>query len=195
MADFAGLAKLTGLQGIMATLTNTGKRWDKDQVQKRHSAMRRALALVDPILVKSISKRTKTRSGQLRRLRSLVKKGPVGIIGPTAIYAAAQEAGGRIKAKKGNLAIPLPAALTASGVSRGGPRSIPDLFVITGKSGKKVLVQDVGGRLKAFFVLQKSVRLKAKKFMLPAAKEAAPKVAALLGKDFVLGIKKGKRRR
>jgi hypothetical protein len=192
------MGKLTGLDSLERSLKKAGAGLAGIPGER---AMNKALAVLDPLLQEHLSKKLKSRSGTLRKsIRRQVKRSgakgmPEGRIGPSAVYAAIHEKGGTVRARSGrNLAIPLPPAQTALGVPRGTPASYPDLFAITGKSGKKVLVQDSGGRLKAFFVLQRSVKLKKRPFLKPAAKAGAARVAEIVGDAYVVGLRTSRRK-
>jgi len=176
------------------------------------AAMNQALNVVEPVLVRAIRTAVKIRSGTLwKSVRRKVTRGaaakipgiapadarlPVGIVGPSAIYGATHELGGTIRPVRARaLAIPLDAAKTAAGVSRGGPRSYSDLFLVKGKGGKPILVRDIGGgRLKAFFALRSSVRVPARPFAKPTAEKTSQRVAAILGDAFVVGFKRTRTR-
>lgn len=82
----------------------------------------------------------------------------------TSPYAAIHEFGGTIQAKGKKLAIPLPAARTGGGVSRGGPLQYPDLFPRKSKAGNTILFRP-NGKGKAptpMFVLKQSVQIPAR---------------------------------
>ena len=90
-------------------------------------------------------------------------------LGTTSRYARIHEHGGVIVAKGKKLAIPLGAAKTAAGVSRGGPLTYGGkLFPIRSKTGNLLLVRRIGGRkakksghsFEPLFVLKDSVRIR-----------------------------------
>lgn len=95
-------------------------------------------------------------------------------------YARIQEQGGRVAPRRGQyLAIPLPAALTAAGVlrgefaSRGGLRSVPDLFVFRARSGKLFLARHNGKDLQLLFHLRREpVTIRPKRFLSMAIERA-----------------------
>jgi hypothetical protein len=81
----------------------------------------------------------------------------------TSKYARIQELGGTVVPKKGKyLAIPLPAARTAAGVARGGPRSFPNTFFRKSKAGNLLLFQRQGKKSVPLFVLKQWVTLPAR---------------------------------
>lgn len=97
-------------------------------------------------------------------------------------YARAHEDGATIRPKRGKyLAIPLPAAKTAAGVTRGefsrlgGLRAVPNLQVIRSKAGNLLLVRpNKDGTVTPLFVLRAgSVVLRARHYLRDALQEAA----------------------
>ena len=139
--------------------------------------------------------RLAVRTGALRRSITATSpiKGPNGItgsVGPAddtvAKYAAIQEFGGTIRPKKSKyLAIPLPAARTASGAIMGkyNVRDLRtlDLTVIRSKAGNLLLVQRAkGGGKKAsivpLFVLKREVHITGKHYMRDAAQWMRPRI-------------------
>jgi hypothetical protein len=78
------------------------------------------------------------------------------------------------------LAIPLAAALTASGVPRypEGPRSVKGLFYMRTAGGTELLVRSKGkrGRIEALFVLKKSVTIEASGALPEGVKERRPQI-------------------
>tara|TARA_R110002012_G_scaffold54098_1_gene138721 strand:- start:568 stop:1167 length:600 start_codon:yes stop_codon:yes gene_type:complete len=95
-----------------------------------------------------------------------------------------------IKAKKAQyLSIPVHEALRAkSGDARvPGPRDIEGLFFIESKKGNKLLVKSTDGQIEPWFLLRKSVTIKARPFLKPALdhtlKQMEPELASLLGKQ------------
>jgi hypothetical protein len=117
---------------------------------------------------------------------------------PSERYADVQELGETIKPRKGRfLAIPVGAALTASGVARfRSPRDVGDLRFQPIRGGAMgLLVRDHAGRGKSgrgarsevLFVLVRSVRVPATRFLGRAMDEIRPKaeeaVRAALGGD------------
>ena len=135
------------------------------------------------------------RSGRLRAsIKSVVDK-PHLILwlqagGRQVRYAAAQEYGADIRAKGKMLAIPLTAAKTAAGVSRGGPRTYGDLFPIRSKRGSLLLVRQDGGGIVPMFVLKDRVVIKARPYLRPgieAAKKSLSKEALKLLSSLAAG--------
>lgn len=147
-------------------------------------AMARRNATADP----------RVRSGNLRRsitgfLEVTAATVTIGVKtgeGATETYASALEYGATIRPKRGKfLAIPGPAAMTGSGVSRyPGPRAVPDLrFVPTRGGAGGLLVRDQAGRGKAgrgarsefFYFLVRRVTLKPRRFVGRAIDELRPR--------------------
>ncbi len=143
-----------------------------------------AIDIVNAIRIGKLSgSPLKVRTGVLRAsLQSRVSTGGAGIsafIGvpkdsPASSYARILEEGGTIVPKgAGALAIPVGAALAPGGTPRfpGGPRSVPGglIFIDRRKQGKPpLLVKRIGGRnarLEVFFVLKKSVKIPATKWL------------------------------
>jgi len=89
-------------------------------------------------------------------------------------YAALQEWGGTVKPKKSrHLAIPLPAARTAAGVSRyPSPRAVPGLFFLKSKAGNLLLVQRDGDKIRPMYVLKDRVTVPARPYLRPALETA-----------------------
>jgi len=85
--------------------------------------------------------------------------------GPATAYARILNDGGKITAKGGALAIPLEAAKTPGGVPRfpGGPRTVPDLFMIKRAGRPPLLARAIrGGKaIEPMYVLKRSVTIKA----------------------------------
>lgn len=80
----------------------------------------------------------------------------------TSPYAKIHEHGGQIRPKSKYLAIPLDAARTAGGDTRGGPRSFSNTFFAKSKAGNLILFQNRGSKKKPLplFVMKKQVTLK-----------------------------------
>ena len=81
----------------------------------------------------------------------------------TSPYARIHEYGGTVRPKRSKyLAIPLAAAKTAGGDSRGGPRSFTNTFFARSKAGNLILFQNQGSKKKPLplFVMKKQVTLK-----------------------------------
>ena len=89
-------------------------------------------------------------------------------------YAALQEYGGIIRpVRRKWLTIPMPAAQTRAGVTRGGARSFPDLRFVQGRqAGVAWLVRDVGrgktARTELMFKLVKRSEIKPKRYLARA---------------------------
>lgn len=110
-------------------------------------------------------------------------------------YAAVHEKDGStvIRPKRGRyLAIPLPAAMTASGVARGGPRDFPNTFLIKGHGGSPIIAQAVGGKrnwsktqVRPLFVLKRSVTVRGRPALMPVMTNyVLPEVTDAMGKNF-----------
>lgn len=102
-------------------------------------------------------------------------------------YAAIQELGGVITPKKGKyLAIPLGAALTPSGVARGGPRDFANLRFVPGRGGSAWLVRDAGrgktARSEVMFKLVRRVEIRPKRYMGRAFDELRARFPAAVGR-------------
>lgn len=81
----------------------------------------------------------------------------------TSPYAKIHEHGGQIRPRSAKyLAVPLPAARTKGGDTRGGPRSFANTFFAKSKAGNLILFQNQGKGKKPLplFVMKKQVTLK-----------------------------------
>lgn len=150
--------------------------------------------------------RPRVRSGRLRAsISGAVRATPDGAEvsvraghGATVTYARAQEEGASIRPRGRYLAIPLPAARTAAGVTRGrfvrpgGLRSVPGLFVVRGRSGRLLLCErKTGGGIRPLFVLHPGpIRIPATWFLRRAVEDSARRLQALLPHaiEFTCGI-------
>jgi hypothetical protein len=91
----------------------------------------------------------------------------------TSKYARIHELGGTVVPKKGQwLTIPLPAARTAAGVSRGPARSFPNTFFKMSKAGNLILFQKDGKKLIPLYVLKKSITIPAGRLGFKATHDA-----------------------
>lgn len=116
------------------------------------------------------------RSGQLRAsmgsIITIEKDGLQGTIGSgvrqggRVAYANLQERGGTIRPKTAQwLTIPLPAAMTASGVARGRARDFDNTFIKKSKAGNLIIFQSKGKSIVPLFILKKSVEIPASHYL------------------------------
>jgi hypothetical protein len=168
------------------------KKLDALSPQKARHAWKGAMSIaaneVRNVMIKNVSGRNlKVRSGHLRRsihyqvierskqLIAVIGSG-VGI-GERVKYANIQETGGVIRPKRGKyLTVPLDAARTRAGASRGSARDFPNTFVrnniIYQKTGKKTIVP--------LFALVRSVTIKPSRYLSDTAKEVKTKVVDVM---------------
>lgn len=145
------------------------------------------------------------RSGRLRAsIRSLVEPSTEGGLdlklsagggreggSSEVVYARIHELGGTIRpVRRKWLAIPLPPARTAAGVSRyKTPRDVPGLHFVTSKRGNLLLVKPDG---QPWFVLRKDVDIPARPYLRPALEEASaelvPRLAGTLTATLDLNV-------
>ena len=128
-----------------------------------------------------------TRTGALRQSFGYTETGAdastwAAIGFTTSKNAPTHEFGATIVPKKAKkLAIPLPAALTPSGVTRGSPRSFQDTFIQRSKAGNLILFQkQPGGGLSPLFVLKDSVKIPASLGMFDSFDADKPERSRLL---------------
>lgn len=96
-------------------------------------------------------------------------------------YAAVQEYGATIRPKRAKaLTIPLPAAKTAAGVVRGGPRDFLNTFTVP---GKPFIFQRQGDRVVALFKFMEEVTVPARPALLPALNDVLPAMQEQLVQD------------
>ena len=134
------------------------------------------------------------RTGRLRAsIASRVEAGPGDALdlklragggnnGPDVPYAAIHEYGGIIRpVRRKWLAIPLPIARTAAGVSRyQTPRDVPGLRFMLSKRGNALLVDKKGV---PWYVLKKSVTIPKRPYLLPALLKAGDRLQKQLMRD------------
>lgn len=110
-------------------------------------------------------------------------------------YARIQEFGGTIRPRRSRyLAVPLPNAKTPGGDKRfASPRDVPNLFVITGKSGNPVMMQRVGKQARPMFVLLKQVTIPATFYLTRAMKVVQKDVKKRLPAEVKTAILGGSR--
>jgi len=114
--------------------------------------------------------RMRTRSGALRRsIRGTASGTTVTVTagehgGEPLKYARIQELGGTVRPTRAKyLSIPVGPALTAAGVSKyASPRQVPGLHFVQSLKGQPLLADQEGT---VWFVLKKSVTIKAKHFL------------------------------
>lgn len=94
---------------------------------------------------------------------------------PSLPYAAIQEFGGTIRARKRFLAIPTGAAKTAAGVSRyASPRDVAGLRFVPLRGGSRgMLVRETGGRQEVMYWLVPSVTIRGKRYLGDAMDQTA----------------------
>lgn len=157
------------------------------------AGMRRAVKVAAGVVVReSLSgQNVKRRTGALARSidgridgSGLATTGYVGVTsGPAAKYAKMLETGGTITMKGKRLAIPVGPALTPTGRQRfpGGPRSVPDLVLIT-PNGKPPMLAKVqpDGTIEVYFVLKTSVKIPATEWLSRGMQAAARPVTETL---------------
>jgi hypothetical protein len=102
--------------------------------------------------------------------------------GPDVPYAAIHEYGGIIRpVRRKWLAIPLPIARTAAGVSRyQTPRDVPGLRFMLSRRGNALLVDKKGV---PWYILKKSVSIPRRPYLLPALLKAGADLQKQLSKD------------
>jgi len=109
-------------------------------------------------------------------------------------YGTAGLPGGVLRPKRAKfLAIPLPAALTASGVARGAPRSFTEAFFKETRSGALLLMGKPLASTKEpipLFVMKKRVEQKAQRPFAIAEDEVRPKIVALAEKELAKMLEK-----
>ena len=127
---------------------------------------RYALA-VEREIQNNLSSLLKRRTGQLARdlrdFKVIPVKGGFAIEFSTDVpYAGIQEHGGTIKAKQGSyLTVPLPAAMSPSGVLKKRARFWKNTFVRKSKAGNLIIFQSRSKDIIPLFVLKKEVVIKA----------------------------------
>lgn len=103
-------------------------------------------------------------------------------------YARVHEARGttRIVPRRArHLAIPLPAAKTARGVARGGPRDFLDTFVRRSKAGNLIIFQNRADTIVPLFVLKDFVKIKGRPALRPVFdRHVRPEVEAGVQENF-----------
>lgn len=100
-------------------------------------------------------------------------------------YASTHEYGATITPKAGRyLAIPLPAAKTAAGVSRGSPRMFPDLFFVISSRGNPLLARRDGDGIVPMFALKERVTVPRRPFVAPALEDTRKRLPAMIAGAF-----------
>lgn len=101
--------------------------------------------------------------------------------GKNVAYSAIHETGGTIKPKRAKyLTIPLKAAKTASGVARGKARDFANTFIKKVSSGDLLIFQNKGNGIIPLFVLKKSVKIPASRYMSKALASRSSRVVDVL---------------
>ena len=126
-----------------------------------------------------------TRSGDLRRsIRARVtKRGHkfIGSVGSNLDYAAIHEFGKVVTPTQSQwLTIPLDAAKTGSGVSRGGARSFSNTFFHMTKDKRLFIMQTQGKGFVPLFRLVKSVRIEETHYVSDSIKEMLPRIQKMI---------------
>jgi hypothetical protein len=172
---------LDALQGKLKKISLA----NRDNVLKK--AFTAGTIAIERALKENISGRfLRVRSGFLRNSigsKVFEKAGELlGIIGSGARYgnrvkhATILERGGTIvPINAGALTIPLPAALTPAGVSRGPARSFNNTFI-----AKNMIFQKQGNKIMPLFVLKQSVRIPAFRYMAKTVQEITGKVFGII---------------
>lgn len=97
------------------------------------------------------------------------------------VYAWMHHRGGTIRAKRGGyLTIPLEAARTKAGVSRGRARDFPNTFVRRSRQGHLIIWQKQGKQIVPLFVLKTYVRIPRRSTLDPTWRYIRPKMLAEL---------------
>jgi len=148
----------------------------RESPQRIHQGVVRALRLAVAAVTRDAKLAAPVRSGRLRAsIRGRVEEhallgGSFGIVGTNIIYGRIQELGGEIRPRNVQfLTIPIGAAQTASGVTRGPARSFPNTLVLRSRAGKLLIMQRAGrGGLRPLFVLVRRVQLSPNPYLGPA---------------------------
>lgn len=129
-------------------------------------------------------------SGRLRSsIRGRVEeggpgRGGSGIVGTNSVYGRIQELGGTVKAVNTTyLTIPLDAAKTATGRTRGGARSFPNTFVLKSRAGRLIIMQKIGRGMRPLFLLVRQVRLQPNPYLKPALDRNRAAMRELFGRN------------
>lgn len=159
--------------------------------------MVKAGALMEGSLKKNVANvLLKVRSGRLSNSIGFIVRGEGADLkaeigsgvrnGKRVVYANILETGGKIVPKKSQyLTIPLPGALTASGVARKpNARSWKNTFVARAKSGNLVIFQNqTKGKVLPLYVLKKSVTIKPKLWMSKTVIQNQAKVLDIMKRE------------
>ena len=106
--------------------------------------------------------------------------------GKRVSYANILETGGTIRPKKTRyLAIPLKAALTRAGAPRkSSPRDWAKTFIKKSNAGNLIIFQSQSnGKILPLYVLKKSVRINAKRYMEISLRETSEKILSIMNKE------------
>lgn len=157
-----------------------------------HRGFQQATADVERQLKLNASGRyLKVRSGHLRNsiqskvirdtgeLRSVV--GSNVRSGRRLPYASIHEEGGTIRPKRAQwLAVPLPSALTPSGVLRKKPTEWDNTFFRKSKAGNLILFQKQGKKIVPLFIMKKRVTVPASKYMSRTIREMKSRILNII---------------
>ncbi len=156
--------KVVGLKEAKARLGKMSKGIDEVLEREIEWALRTYQNEVKRL---ATGKLIKVRSGRYRSSVKIDFQGgadPQGLVSTDIIYAATLEWGATITPKRAKwLAIPLKAAQTRAGNSRGGPRSFRNTFFARSKAGNLILFgSPTAGTKKVMplFVMKKKVKIK-----------------------------------
>ncbi len=122
--------------------------------------------------------RLRVRTGRLRRsigsgVRIRGRDRVEAFVQARTPYAAMQERGGIVTAKKKYLTIPLGPMKTAAGVTRQSARTMPGLFPYRSKNGHLFLARRTETGLQLMFLLKRSVRIRGRHYLRDGMRKAA----------------------
>jgi hypothetical protein len=123
--------------------------------------------------------------------------GTLGYVGTgVAAYAGVHEGiDGRsetvIRPTRGKfLAIPLPAARTAAGVAKGGPRDFPNTFIARSRAGNLIVFERLGNKeIRPLFLLRSEVRIKPRPALRPTVDKFLPLIVSDLQSNIAQVLK------
>jgi phage gpG-like protein len=120
------------------------------------------------------------------RTRGVIWAGGSGVV-----YARIHEQGGVVTPKRAKaLTVPLPGAMTASGVVRGDARSFSDTFLLKRKGKDPVIMQRKGKNVVPLFVLKKRVKIPKRPYLRPAIEARIPSLRSEIRKQIKMGMRK-----
>jgi len=139
----------------LADLQRRAEKWTRREVRRRYVRALKVSARDGVRIARAWAPKS---AGKLRRSIASDVSADGAKLTASAPYAAAQEYGGIIRAKRSRyLAIPLRD-------QKHGPRSEPGLFAIEGRGGP-VLVRRSGDGVEPRFALRESIRIRGRGFM------------------------------